>query len=442
MEKLDILYSLEIEEAILGCFILNPECANQSKKLSVDVFTTEKTRTVFRAIAQLVQVNSSPDLMGVTVCLRDQEKLKTIGGAAYLTYLVERTISSYNLESYIAIAVDKYFRRRLQKLLSENADLVFSPSQNAIEIIEDLQSQVFNLRQETTRGHNPPQKVSDLVSAAYSAIEAANTGESADTSAVPTTFYDLDNALNGGLHKGTYNVLFGATESGKSCFSLELAYRVCCQNKIPVLYFALEMSRDQLTRKLMVRSAAGDSPDPPINITHVFKRNAFYENPDGLASLVSCFPELGKIPLWLQDIPSPTIADIKSDIERVLTSQPDLGLVIVDPVYLISERNNQNRYLVLDQINASLRRLAKEFNISILGITQANRDKESRNDKRPTIHDIRESAGYANESACVLGIYKAEEGTTEISILKARFGRHATIELGFQHEYGRYLNRV
>lgn len=438
--------SLETEEAILGGILIDPGAIERvAHILRPEAFYMKQHRDIYQAALKLHLADKPIDLNTVTTWLLDRELLEKVGGQSKLADLVSGTVSGINVDRYAELIMEKYQRRKLIEIGNQAVEIAHDATENFDNQIELIQAKLFDLADSRRRQGEACQQLCDIAPKVYEEIEKANAGEEATFPAIPTTFYDIDQRT-GGLPLGSLTVVAGRPAMGKSTFALELGLGAA-KGGIATVYFSPEMPKAQITKKALGRLSAPDNlGEQGVFTEKLFRRNAL--TPEDWGALSAVLGATTDLPFWVQDSSSLTTADIRRDLRYVQSAYGELGLAIVDYVGLMKGDRALNRVMQLDEILKDLREIAKDLNIAIVAMAQINRGVENRQDKRPTLADIRESGAYEQEAAILFGLYNdayynpdsSDKGTMEVICLKNRFGQTGTSKLLFQPEYGRFLN--
>ncbi|MBW4690042.1 MAG: replicative DNA helicase [Komarekiella atlantica HA4396-MV6] len=436
--------SIEAEVAVLGGILLDPQAiARVIKILQPEDFYVSSHKEIYSSAVRLHNTGQPTDLLFVTNWLESHGVLPRIGGRNKLASLFDCCVSAINVDALAELIREKARLRAVIKTANEMLRAAMDApvmDMKATDVIEIAQQKLLALRQTTQDSRIKP--LSDIIPEVYAEIELANNGEDAIEVSIPTGFYDLD-AVISGLPFGALSVVGGRGGIGKSTWALDIALRAAASG-LTTAYFALEMSASQMVKKTLSRLAA---PHVPADL--LFKRNALRESHwSPLAQ--SCAEAMG-LPFWLNDDPVITTSQIKAHLQDVVAQCGEVSLVIVDYVQLIEPmrlRLGENRVQEIDSILKQLRAIAKQFNCAVLGLAQLKREVDSRSEKRPTKADFRESGGFEQEAAVMLGLYRedyydkqtTQKGIFEVSVLKSRFSSETTVNLLFDERFGQFKN--
>jgi replicative DNA helicase len=371
-------------------------------------------------------------LITVTIWLRDHHLLDHIGGTAYLAQLVDRTVSAVNIDRYAALVMDKYLRRQLISAGHEIVDLGYDSTQNLEVVFDEAEKKVFSLTQ------NRPQEglipLNETLIHTFQEMEQLQ--QQTALPGIATDFYDLD-AMTGGFQRSDLIIIAGRPSMGKTSFSLNIAHNVAKQN-LTVAIFSLEMSKEQLSQRLLATEA---------NIESNRLRSGRLAQND-LEKIIDAMSNLSILPIYIDDSSSLTVTQMRSQVRRLQASQKgQLGLVLLDYLQLM-DGGSDNRVQELSRITRSLKGLAREVNVPVIALSQLSRAVESRNNKRPMMSDLRESGSIEQDADLVMMLYRDEyynpdtpdRGVAEVIVTKHRNGPTGAIKLLFQAGQTRFVN--
>lgn len=432
-------HNIDAEEIVLGTILLRGAefLAIASQYLTADDFYYPKHKKIYAACIELENESKAIDLTTALLKLQhfgDDFQVK-------LADLVGRLHIAYNFEACCEEVREKSNRRKLMGILLEAQESVLDPSCNYNSIIQETLEIILDLSKQDSKG-NGLRNLEEVIPETVNDIEALNTED--NDLCLNTDMLDLDN-LTGGLQKGMLTVLAGRAGSGKSTVALEMAMNLAKAGK-RIAIFSLEMSAVQIGKKIIVRLNRDINPNVKITVSSLMRSRGLshIKDFDWLASTVEPAMELD---IWIDDNSSASVGYIRREIANLAAEGKMPDVVIVDYVGLMGNDNkHSNRVLELDATLKALRAMAKDLNIAMLGLAQINRAVESRQDKRPGLADIRESGGYEQEAALVIGIfnprmYKEDaDKILELIVLKNRFGATGKAIMGFEPECNRLYN--
>jgi len=384
--------NIDAEEAILGGILLDPEALSRVMDfLRPEVFYISAHQDIYRGALALHSQGRPTDLMSMASWLYDQSLLEKIGGQSRLTQLIDRTISSVNVDQYANLVMEKYLRRQL--IQSGNQIIQFGyDSALPLEVVLDQSEQtVFAITQD--RPQTGLTATSEILIDTFSEIESRSMGTS--LSGLSCGFYDLD-AMTQGFQRSDLIIAAGRPSMGKTSFCLGIARNIAAQYQLPIAIFSLEMSKEQLVYRLLsseiaLSNKAGDGIESSrlrsgrIN-QHEWERLGFAIN------------TLSQLRLYIDDTANISVSEIRSRCRRLTAdSGKPLGLILLDYLQLM-EGGSDNRVQELSKVTRSLKGLARELNVPIIALSQLSRGVESRTNKRPMMSDLRESGCLAGET--------------------------------------------
>lgn len=425
------------EKMILSCLLINSEAIEITlKTISVEMFYFKNHQEIYKAISFMYKNNIRIDIVTLITFLQDNGLLKKVGGVKVLIELLSQIPNLVYLEEYLKLLKDKYIRRSLIKLGYEiiNSSYITNiPSEN---ILNELENKSFHLTNQI--------KTQKLMSSAEVIknifFELKTKSLNPKLAGVTSGFYNLD-SITQGFQKSDLIILAGRPSMGKTALSLNVASNLIKNEKLPVLFFSLEMSKEQIMYRLLAMET---------NINQMrLKSGKLYQN--DWIKLNKMIKIISKFPFFIDDTFNLSIQDIRSKIKTILFEQNQLGLVIIDYIQLLqnSKLKTENRVQELSQITRSLKTIAREFNIPIIGLSQLSRNVENRVDKKPILSDLRESGSIEQDADVVLLLYKnksQKQGLTqtsqiiEIIVAKQRNGPTGTVKLKFDEEQTKFFN--
>ena len=428
------------EKMILSCLLINSEAIEITiKTISIDVFYFKNHQEIYKSMTFMYKNNIPIDILTLLTFLQDNGLLQKIGGVKVLIELLSQIPNLVYLEDYLRLVKDKYIRRSLIKLGYETINSSYITSISLENILNDLENKLFNLTNEIQR--RKLSSSAELVNNIF--LELKTKSLNPKLSGATSGFSDLD-SLTQGFQKSDLIIIAGRPSMGKTALSLNIASNLIKHSKLPVLFFSLEMSKEQIMYRLL-------SMETNINQMRL-KSGKLYQN--DWIKLSKMMKIISKFPLFIDDTFDLSIQDIKSKIKTILFEQDKLGLVIIDYIQLMqnTKLKNENRVQELSQITRSLKTIAREFDIPIIGLSQLSRNVENRSDKKPILSDLRDSGSIEQDADLVLMLYKSNGNTSskynsqtsqliELIIAKQRNGPTGTIQLKFNQEQTKFFNQ-
>jgi replicative DNA helicase len=428
---------LDAEEEILSAILTDNEILLDILEiLSPDDFYKTAHAKIFSAITALFSKNEPVDLVTLANILKEQNQLEDIGGATYLSNLVNTVPPSVNAEHWAKIIHDKACLRRLIEKANLIVKKCFEDRGNVDEVIDFAEQAVFEISENKINKSFYP--INSLIESNIDKLEELQ-GNQALVTGLPTGFAGLDH-LTSGLQNSDVIILAARPSMGKTTFALNIARNAAVNENIPVAIFSLEMSKEQLSMRMLCSEARVDS----------FRLRGGFLSNDDWNNLTDAAGTLSEAPIFIDDSPDISAMGIRAKARR-LKMDKGLGLIIIDYVQLMkSHISVERRDLEIAEISRSLKALAKELSLPVLALSQLNRKLEERNDKRPKLSDLRESGALEQDADVVAFIYRDEvynrdennpkKGTAEIIVAKHRNGPTGDVDLTFISAYTRFEN--
>lgn len=432
--------AVEIEETVLGAMLIEPEAVPKALEiLSGECFYEKKHRILFEAMVSLFEANEPIDSVSLFEELRKENKLDTVGGAAYISSLSQNISSAANIDYHARIVLEKWILRKLISSSMEIASEAYQAREDVFDLLDMAESKIFQI---TEAGLKESYKSMDrAVKEAIEHIEAIHS-KSISSFSVPSGFFAVDDIL-GGFQKSDLIIIAARPSMGKTAFALSAARNAAVDHNVPIAIFSLEMSTNQLVTRLICAEAR-------INAHSV--RTGKFKAEDG-SRISRTAHKLSKAPIYIDDTPAQTVLEIRAKARR-LKAEKNIGLIIIDYMQLMSSHNKmESREREISTISRSLKALAKELNIPVIALSQLNRAVESRTDKRPMLSDLRESGSIEQDADVVIFLNRPEfygitadsdgnstEGMAEIIVGKQRNGPTGDLKLLFLKEYARFEN--
>ncbi len=426
---------LEAEQSLLGGILLdNDGLPSAMEILTGDEFYREAHRVIFRAIQDLFERNEPVDLVTVVSLLSEKNQLDAVGGPTYLASLVESVPSASNVPAYAKIVNEKALLRRLIQAANEISGWCYGGGKNIEEILDHAESSIFAITENRIRSSYS--SIKDIVKKSIEAIERFQEHREMVTG-VPSQFTDLDK-LTAGFQPSDLIILAARPSMGKTAFALNIARNAALGSGVPVGFFSLEMSREQLAMRLLCSEGRVDS----------HKIRTGFLSQQECAKLLSAAGVFMEAPIYIDDTPSISTLELRAKARRMKADR-GLGLVVVDYLQLMrGKESSERREQEISDISRSLKGLAKELNVPVIALSQLNRKVEERNNKRPLMSDLRESGAIEQDADVIAFIYRDEvynpnspdKGIAEIIIGKQRNGPTGEVKLHYIDAYTRFEN--
>jgi replicative DNA helicase len=380
--------NIEVEEAILGGILLDPEAIGRvSDRLTAEAFYIKAHREIYQAALRLHAQGKPTDLLAVTSWLADNDILTRIGGRNKLATLVDRTVSAVNIDALAGLVMDKYLRRQLIKAGGEIVQLGYETETELPIVLDQAEQKVFGVTQE--RPQSGLVHISDTLINTFQEVEKRHEGIALP--GIPCGFYDLD-AMTSGFQRSDLIIVAARPAMGKTAFCLNLAHNIAAGYKLPVAVFSLEMSKEQLVQRLLASEAQIESS---------YLRSGRISQTQW-EPLMRAIGMLSEMPIYIDDTPNITVTQIRSQARRLQAEQGmNLGLIVIDYLQLM-EGGGDNRVQELSRITRSLKGLARELSVPVIALSQLSRGVEARTNKRPMLSDLRESGCLTGDSLVTL----------------------------------------
>ena len=371
--------NLQAEESLLGAMLLSRDAiAVASELLGADDFYKPAHGHIYDAITTLNGAGEPADPVTVADELRRAGLLDAIGGPATLVTLQTGTPATSNAGRYAKIIEEHALLRRLIRVAGDIAEMGYDLPDDVTKVVDLAESMVFEVAQR--RVTDTMDEIHNLLDANLDRLEQLyERGQS--ITGLPSGFADLDELLSG-LQPNALLVLGARPSAGKTALALGIATHAALEAQRPVLLFSLEMSKLELTQRMLCSEARVDSKRV---------RNGNLNEADW-QKIAHATGRLAEAPIWIDDNPNLTIMEIRSKARRLKARTGDLGLVVVDYLQLMTGRSSaENRQVEVSEISRGLKILARELECPVLALSQLSRGLEMRQDKRPMLADLRES---------------------------------------------------
>lgn len=429
-----IPHSREAEEALLGSVLINPEAYfDAAQFIKPEDFYIHRHRWVWQAFVHLVEQRQPIDILTVTEDLDQHGHLAEIGGAAYLTALVNNVPTSLHAEAYARLVEQTAIRRRMIEAANAIAKVAHQEDLTIEAAIDEAEKAVFSVSERRLQQDLTP--IQSVLGDFYDRIsDMAARGD--EIFGVPTGFVDLQKML-GGLQPSDLLIIAGRPGQGKTSFLLSIA-KHAAQQRRHVAIFSMEMSNEQVVQRLI-------SHETGIDIQRLRQGKLDEEEWKLFAQAME---NLSQTRIFLDDTPAITPTQMRAKCRR-LHMEYNLDLVVVDYVQLMSgDRRTDNRVQEVSYITRNLKVLARELNVPVLAAAQLSRAVEQRADKRPQLSDLRESGSLEQDADIVMFIYRPDladpetikQNVAEIVIAKHRNGPTGSIELVFRDQLAKFEN--
>lgn len=429
-------HNLDAEESLLGAMLLSRAAIDvASESVSPDDFYKPAHGHIYDAITSLSAQGEPVDPVTVAEELRRHDLLDAIGGSGTLISLQAATPATSSASRYAKIVEEHALLRGLIGVAGEISEIGYGLPDDVTKALDDAETMIFNVAEH--RQTDSMSRLHDLLDQTLDSLEALYERGDAITG-TPTGFTDFDE-LTAGLQPSALIVVGARPGMGKTSFAMGMAGHAALEAHRPVLFFSLEMSRVELSQRLLCSEARVDS-------TKV--RNGRLSD-DDWRRVSHAIGRLGEANMWIDDNPNVTVMEIRSKARRLQQRVGQLGMIVVDYIQLMTGRSNaENRQVEVAEISRGLKILARELECPVVALAQLNRGLEQRADKRPMLSDLRESGSLEQDADVVVFLYRdekynadsTERGTAEVLVAKHRSGPTGMVRLAFLDHYTKFAN--
>lgn len=414
-------HSEEAEKSVLGALLLDKDAIVQvAEFLRAEHFYSETHRLIYEAMFGLYEERKPIDLVTLTEALKKQKALKKVGGSAYISELATDVPTAAHVEEYGKIVKDAYVKRELIKAASQLSELGFDEGGKVEQILDTAEQAIFGISQR--HASQSFIAIRDALAASFDRLDELHKS-AGGMRGVPTGFVDLDNAL-AGMQPANLLILAGRPGLGKTALALNMAQNAAVKYKLPVGFFSLEMSKEELVDRLLVSQAEIDA----------WKLKTGKLDEEDFTRLSDAMGELADSPLYIDDTPGASVLEVRTKARRLMAER-EVKLLVVDYLQLMHSRNLENRVQEVSEISQGLKNLARELKIPVLALSQLSRAVEHRGSNVPQLADLRESGGIEQDADVVMFLYRENEEDGEmrkLNIAKHRNGPLRTIDLRFK----------
>lgn len=446
--------SKESEMMVLGCMLTSINALNIAADAldDTDFYFTEH-KTIFQVLKAAYKSDRPVDVHLVCEELRRLNKLQGVGGPGYITTLAQYAGTSAHIEEYADLVRDKAMLRSMINASEVIEKKALDEPDNVDGLLDEAQQMFFKISQSNSR------MAGVLVGDILSGVKSANAipylkdlqdrqdyfqthgPEKAGVTGIPTHYLDLDKMING-LNNSHFLILAARPAMGKTALALNIAENVCFKNNIPVGFFSLEMTAEQLVHRLICSQSEVESD----KILSGALNGREYQR------IVECVHNIQKYTMVIDDQPGLKITDLRARARRMKECY-GIGMIVIDYLQLLSGsstyRAQESRQLEISEISRMLKNLARELDIPILCLAQLSRKVEERQGHRPMMSDLRESGSLEQDADIVMFLLRREyydpmdkPGMAELIVGKNRHGGIGTVNLVYRKEIAQFANSV
>ncbi len=436
-------FSLEAEQAVLGSILLDPSCLSVvTMILKPEYFYLPQHKSIFSTILALDAAHGGKiDPLLVLDTLRKDKTFNDESGKTYLLQLSKVVPSTANVESYAKIVREKHYVRSLINVALDIKDKATDSAQTADELLDMAEQRIYDIRQGKTI--SGPSKISDVISTVYQNLYDLSQLDKNEYAGFNTGFPDLDKKITG-LNRSDLIIVGARPAMGKTSFALNLARNVAVYARKKVLFFSLEMSKEQLAQRVL-------STEARVQSTKFRTGNL---SPEEWQRIAEASVYLSDIELYFDDTANITVPEMKARARQL----KNVDCIVIDYLQLMSSsKKTDNRVQEVSEITRSLKMMAKDLNIPVVTCAQLARrtDTEKGRSHRPQMSDLRESGSIEQDADIILMLYREDyyknAGDTppedikvdeaELIIAKNRHGPTETVLLAWNPDFTQYTCR-
>ena len=442
-EDINMPYSLEAEQAVLGSILIDPSCITQVLILvKPEYFYLPQHKTIFTIMQEIDALGGKIDPLIVLEKLKNEKVYDDANGKQYLLQLSQLVPSTENVEAYSKIIREKFYIRSLINVSKSIIDEASSSTEQADILLESAEQKIYDIRQgRVTKG---PARIGDIiVNEVYDKLQKLSSADKDQYKGFTTGFIDLDKAITG-LNRSDLVIIGARPAMGKTSLALNLARNTAMMGKKKVLFFSLEMTKEQLAQRVLSTEARVEST----------KMRTGNISPDEWAKLATATSLLSNCELYFDDTSNMTVSEMKSRIRRLR----DVDAVFVDYLQLMKSGSRvESRVQEVSEITRNLKLMAKDLNIPVVVLAQLARTTEGRGKShKPQLSDLRESGSIEQDADIVIMLYRDEYyagekddqpdeerpaiNEAEFIISKNRHGPTTTVKVAWNGDYTLFSN--
>jgi replicative DNA helicase len=432
-------YAPEAEISVLGGMLIDGDAVAKALEFVDDtMFYREANRRIFRCMARLFQRGQVVDLVTVSEELNKLDELEAIGGLPYIAELADSVPTAANIEYHARIVRERALLRRLIEAGSAVVRDAYESGEKSVEtILDEAEQRIFQVAQSHEReGFVWIKKILFPTFEKIEQLQAAHGG----ITGIPSGFHSLDE-MTGGFQRGDLIIVAARPSMGKTAFVTGVTLHAAITHQVPVALFSLEMSKEQVVQRMLCSEGL-------VDLGRLLRGRL---QDDDFARLGHAAGHLNTAPIWIDDSGSLSVLEMRAKARRLKADQPELGMIIVDYIQLMTGGTAENRQQEVSAISRGLKGLAKELGLPIIALSQLSRAVEQRADHRPQLSDLRESGSIEQDADLVMFLYRPEyylpvleaqekglQGKAELIIGKQRNGPTGIAEMYFRKECARF----
>jgi replicative DNA helicase len=436
-------HSEEAERGVLGSILLDPGNAIDkclARRLGAAAFFERRHQTLFEQMVDMSQSGQAMDAITIAEWLKNHNALDKAGGLDYLVQLQESTMVPAHVEYYCDIVLEKHLYRRLIEHSNDTTDAAYRAEEDAELLISQAEASLFEL------GNHGSERVPEWKESIKQVFTEINKDPNDIDHGVTTGYKGLNERLRG-LARTDMIVLAARPAMGKTSLAMNIAENAALGKLakgnagVPVGIFSLEMSREQLVRRMLFSNARVSSQAVQKHLTT--------ENHMRLTEAVD---RLSKAEIYIDDTPGLEAVEMRSRARR-MKSQYGVELIVIDYLQLLnfSKYAREGRQRETMAISGTIKAMAKELNIPVIILSQLNRSPEGRTENVPKLSDLRDSGAIEQDADIVLLLYRPSyykhgddrdsDNLAVVDVAKFRHGETGDVKMSFIKEYTRFEDR-
>ncbi|PIY71591.1 replicative DNA helicase [Candidatus Roizmanbacteria bacterium CG_4_10_14_0_8_um_filter_33_9] len=421
-------HDVDAEKSVLGGILVDSSAITiVAEFMRSDYFYLPEHRLIYQTMIGMFEKQQPIDVVTLKNALSQDGVIKKVGGASYLSELINTVPTSAYIEHYGLIVKAHYTKRKLIEVSSRTVEKAFDEKADIKKLLDSVESEIFALSQE--QSHRDFIQLKEILSQSFERLEEfmKNGG---NLRGVPTGFMELDNKL-AGMQDSNLLILAARPGIGKTTFALNIASNVALTSKKAVGFFSLEMSKEELVDRLLVGAADIDA----------WRLKTGKLSDDDYKRLTEAMGNLSEAPIYIDDTPGISVLEMRTKA-RKLKTEKDIELIVVDYLQLADAgRRFDSRVQEVSFVSQGLKNLARELRIPVLALSQLNRAVEQRGTKKPQLADLRESGAIEQDADVVMFLYYEDENEDlldqskrliKLYIAKHRNGATGEIDLMFR----------
>ncbi len=425
----------QAEQAVLGTMLVNKEAVlTVVEILKPEDFYRNEHAEIYRAILDLYEKGEPIDLLTLKAQLEVRGNYDVVNGFEYLVSLNNPIYSISNVESYAKIVEEKSILRRLIDSANEISKLSYNQTEVVTDILDVAEQKIFAIAEK--KSQKSYSAIKDVLIDTFDNLEALSSRPNGLVG-LTSGFKDLDDKTLG-FCPGQLIIVAARPAMGKSAFALNMATNAALKANAAVVYFSLEMTKEELTGRILASEAMVDSQKI---------RNGKLEDNDWI-NLTNSAGTISEAKIFLDDSAGYTPMELRAKC-RKMKMEHDIGLIIIDYLQLMNANKvSASRQADISEISRSLKMLAKELGVPIIALSQLSRAPEQRDDHHPMLSDLRESGSIEQDADMVMFLYREDyynpetekKNIAEVILAKNRAGSTGTVELLWLGQYTKFVN--